>query len=152
MRFSKIGYEKGGGARNAEAATVFSLAHICTTRERERATVCILHDAGAIALGIGVSLVDELLDLHHLVQSLRPLSTLICREFNAWESPLLAWPPLHYSAFLLLILLSPQYLFVATSIFFQWCRRTNMCCWFREPPEAYKRRSCCCCFSCCWVL
>jgi hypothetical protein len=46
---------------------VFSLAHICTTRESERATVCILHDAGAIALGIRVSLVDELLDFHHLV-------------------------------------------------------------------------------------
>ncbi len=27
---------KAGGARNAETATIFSLAHICTTRERER--------------------------------------------------------------------------------------------------------------------
>jgi hypothetical protein len=26
-----------GGARNAETAIVFSLAHVCTTRERERA-------------------------------------------------------------------------------------------------------------------
>jgi len=50
---------------------VFSCPHLHHEREREReserATVCVLHDAGVIALGIGVSLVDELLDLHHLV-------------------------------------------------------------------------------------
>ncbi len=46
---------------------MFSLAHICTTKERERATACILHDAEAIALGIGVSLVDELLDSENLL-------------------------------------------------------------------------------------
>ncbi len=55
------------GERGIQKSLVCSLAHICTTREREseRATVRILHDAGAIALGIGVSLVAELLGLHH---------------------------------------------------------------------------------------
>ncbi len=51
-------------------------------RERQRATVCIWHDAGAIALGIRVSLLDELLDLYHLVQYLRPLSTLISQRIQ----------------------------------------------------------------------
>ncbi|KAH8967375.1 hypothetical protein BDL97_03G075200 [Sphagnum fallax] len=51
-------------------------------RERERATVRILHDAGAIALGIRVSLVDEPLDFHRSVQSLRPLSTLILQRIQ----------------------------------------------------------------------
>jgi hypothetical protein len=74
-----------GGARNADPLMCFMLptfAPLETEREteRERATVCILHDAGAIALGTGVPLVDELLDLHHLVQSLRPLSTLILQS------------------------------------------------------------------------
>jgi hypothetical protein len=51
-------------------------------RESERATVCILHDAVAMSLGIRVSLVDELLDFHHLVQSLPPLSTLILQRIQ----------------------------------------------------------------------
>ncbi len=70
---------------------MFSLSHICSTREREResarATVCILHDAGAIALGIRVALVDELLHLHHLVQSLLPLSTLILELLQISREP-----------------------------------------------------------------
>ncbi len=54
-----------------------TFAPLDTQRERERATVRILDDAGVIALGIRVSLVDEILDFHQLVQSLPPLSTLI---------------------------------------------------------------------------
>ncbi len=94
---------KGWGSADCRNATVFSLAHICTTRESERATVCILHDAGAIALGIRVSLVDELLDFHHLVQSLRPVSTLILQRIQfmrivspcVTSSPLLSLSPPH---------------------------------------------------------
>jgi hypothetical protein len=70
-------------------------------RESERATVCILHDAGAIALEIRVSLVDEFLDFHYLVQSLRPLSTLILQRIQCMRiaspcvtsSPLLSLSP-----------------------------------------------------------
>jgi hypothetical protein len=80
-------------------------------RESERATVCILHDAGAIALGIGVPLLDELLDLHHLVQSLRPLSTLILQRIQCMRiasrcvtcSPLLSLFPAHPSFSTILI-------------------------------------------------
>ncbi|CAK9873155.1 unnamed protein product [Sphagnum jensenii] len=59
-----------------------TIAPLERERESERATVCILHDAGAIAPGIRVSLVGELLDFHHLVQSLRPLSTLILQRIQ----------------------------------------------------------------------
>ncbi len=43
-----------------------------------------------------VSLVDELLDLHHLVQSLRPLSTLILQRIQCMRiaSPCVTSPPL----------------------------------------------------------
>ncbi len=77
-------------------------------RERKRATVCILHHGGAIALGIRVSLVDELLGLYHLVQSLLPLSALILLRIQCMRiaspcvtsSPLLCLSPPHPSFFL----------------------------------------------------
>ncbi len=80
-------------------------------RGSERATICILHDAGVIALGIRVSLVDELLDFHHLVQSLRPLSTLILQRIQfmriaspcVTSSPLLSLSPPHPSFSTILI-------------------------------------------------
>jgi hypothetical protein len=79
-------------------------------REREREGDS-LHDGRAIALGIGVSLLDELLDLHHLVQSLRRLSTLISQRIQCMRiaspcvtsSPLLSLSPPHPSFSTILI-------------------------------------------------